>query len=101
MAYFKVILNLALLFMIMLSIEVVTTARAPPWKIEPHHKTYERLTYIVNDRPRYHNYQVIPSPPPPPPLKSYTYVSPPPPPPSFPSRPPLSYNNTPPPPTHS
>jgi len=39
MAYFKVILNLALLFVIILLMEVATTARVPLWKIEPHHKT--------------------------------------------------------------
>ncbi|WJX18417.1 hypothetical protein P8452_08215 [Trifolium repens] len=74
MAYFKIILKLALLFVIILSMKVSTTARVPR-KIEPHHKTYERLTYIVNDRPRSHNYQVI-SPPPPP--RSYNYTRPPP-----------------------
>lgn len=40
MAYLKkVILNLTLLFVIILSMEVATTAaRLPLWKIEPHHK---------------------------------------------------------------
>ncbi|GAU28279.1 hypothetical protein TSUD_118860 [Trifolium subterraneum] len=69
--------------------KLATTARVPQWKIEPHHKTYERLTYIVNDRPRYHNYQVIPPPPPP---QNYNYTPPPPLP------PPLISNYTPPPP---
>jgi hypothetical protein len=40
MAYFKkVILNLALLFVIMLSMKVATMARVPLWEIEPHRKT--------------------------------------------------------------
>ncbi|WJX18418.1 hypothetical protein P8452_08216 [Trifolium repens] len=63
MAYFKkVILNLALLFVIMLSMKVATTARVPLWEIEPHHKTYGRLRYTIHDRPHNHNFK---SPPPP------------------------------------
>ncbi|KAK2440045.1 hypothetical protein QL285_011504 [Trifolium repens] len=60
--------------------KVATTARVPLRKIEPHHKTFERLTYIVNDRPQFHNYQVIP-PPPSPPSRSYNHTPHPPPPP--------------------
>ncbi|WJX36674.1 hypothetical protein P8452_24527 [Trifolium repens] len=61
--------------------KVATTARIPVplRKIEPHHKTYERLTYIVNDGPQFHNYQVIPPPPPSPPSRSYNHTPPPPP----------------------
>ncbi|RHN65705.1 hypothetical protein MtrunA17_Chr3g0082851 [Medicago truncatula] len=63
---FKFILNLAMLLVIFLSMKVAATARVPSWKIEPHQEeAYGRLLYIVNDRPRSHNYIVVPPPPPP------------------------------------
>ncbi|AES68797.1 transmembrane protein, putative [Medicago truncatula] len=69
MASFKsIMLNLAFLFMILLSMKVAATARVPLWKIKPHHhkEAYERLlnSVSVNDRPRFHNYGVPPPPAP-------------------------------------
>ncbi|CAL5201434.1 unnamed protein product [Lathyrus oleraceus] len=64
MAYFKkVILNLAFLFVILLSMNVAATTRIPPWIIEPHHQTHGRqLNLNVQDRPRNHNYGIPPPP---------------------------------------
>ncbi|CAJ2638811.1 unnamed protein product [Trifolium pratense] len=66
----KVILNLALLFVIMLSMKVAKTARVPLWEIQPQHKTYGRLRYTIHDQPHKHNFSPPPprrTPPPPPP----------------------------------